>query len=76
MIQTEFYTTREDGINLYRTRSSNNFIIEQEQTGARYTEAIDIENSPYTYIETDIQIEYPEENPEDTREALNILLGR
>ena len=52
MIRTDFYTTREDGVNLYRTYSDKRMLIEQE-TGARYEEAVDVENSPHTYIETD-----------------------
>lgn len=57
MIQKEFYTTREDGVNLYRIYSDKNMYIEQEQTKAKYTEAIDIEDTEFTYVETDIQIE-------------------
>ena len=57
MIQKEFYMTREDGVNLYRIYSDQNIYIEQEQTKAKYTEAIDVEDNEFTYIETDIQIE-------------------
>lgn len=52
MIQTDFYRTREDGVKLYKTYSDRGMMIEQE-TGARYEEAVDVENSPHTYIETD-----------------------
>ena len=73
MIQTEFYSTREDGVNLYRTYSDAGMMIEQEQTGAIYVEAIDVENSGYTYIETNEPIE---EDEISDSEALDILLGR
>lgn len=57
MVIREFYRTRKDGINLYRTYSDANFYIKQNETGIEYTEAIDIENAPYTYSETDKLIE-------------------
>jgi hypothetical protein len=60
MIQNEFYITREDGVNLYRTYSDINHYIRQNETGHIYTEAIDVENAPYTYEETDILIEVEE----------------
>ena len=57
MIDREFYRTREDGVNLYRTFTNKTVYIRQEQTGEEYpVEAIDVENAPYTYIETDIPI--------------------
>ena len=71
MIKTEFYKTSKDGVNLYRTYSDEDFYILQDQTGREYTEAIDIENSGYTYTETDKKIERidPEYTPElDTDE--------
>lgn len=57
MIRKEFYLTREDGVNLYRTYSDEGYKIKQVQTGAIYDEAIDIENTKYTYIETEEKIE-------------------
>lgn len=57
MLVKEFYRTREDGVNLYRTYSDENFKIRQIQTDALYDEAIDVEDSIYTYEETDIPIE-------------------
>ena len=59
MVKTEFYITRADGVNLYHTYSDNGFRITQN-TGIVYDEAIDIENSDYTYTETDILISPPE----------------
>lgn len=73
MIINEFYREREDGVKLYRTYSDANLMIRQEQTGVEYAEAIDVENSNYTYIETETPIE--SEELTDT-EAINILLGR
>lgn len=52
MIVTEYYMTRNDGVRLYRTYSNVDSYIKQVETGIIYTEAIDVENSPYTYIET------------------------
>lgn len=57
MIRKEFYITREDGVNLYRTYSDEGYKIKQVQTGAIYDEAIDVENTKYTYIETEEKIE-------------------
>ena len=52
MIKREFYMTRKDGVRLYRTYSTNNKMIIQNETGIEYSEAIDVENAPYTYIES------------------------
>lgn len=73
MIVTEFYREREDGVKLYRTYSDAGLMIRQEQTGAEYAEAIDVEDSGYSYIETDTPIEGEELTDS---EALDILLGR
>lgn len=61
MIVKEFYKTREDGVNLYRTYSDTNHYIKQVQTGAIYSEAVDVETSKYTYKETSKLIEVEEE---------------
>lgn len=80
MIKREFYTERSDGVKLYRSYSDQNKIIRQDQTGNEYSEAIDVENAPYTYTETDIPAESDiEQQPEtdltvrDTLEMLNDL---
>ena len=65
MIIREFYLTRQDGVNLYRTYSDTNFYIKQVETGAEYAEAIDVENAPYTYVETDKIIEMELEQHEE-----------
>lgn len=61
MIKKELYKTREDGVNLYRTYSDENFRIKQVETGMIFDEAIDVEASNYTYEETDEKIEIFEE---------------
>lgn len=63
MLKREFYREREDGVELYRTYSDEGFKIRQIETGIVYSEAIDVENAPYTYEETDEKIEPIE--PED-----------
>ena len=57
MIKIEFFETREDGVNLYRTYSDEGYKIKQNETGFIYDEAIDIEGANYTYTETDKLIE-------------------
>lgn len=64
MIVREFYKTREDGVNLYKTYSDENYKIRQIETGAIYDEAIDVENAEYTYEETEEKIEISEEMEE------------
>lgn len=60
MIKIEEYMTRSDGVKLIRTYSDAGFQIRQDQTGIVYSEAIDVENSGYTYTETDIPQEQEE----------------
>lgn len=63
MIIKEFYRTRKDGVNLYRTYSDANLKIHKVNTDEIYDEAIDVENAPYTYEETDEPIEIqPDDN--------------
>ena len=68
MIITE---TIPDHPGLVKRYSDDGKMLLQEQTGAVYPEAVDVENAPYTYIETDV----PAEDIDDS-EALSILLGR
>lgn len=56
MVRTEFYKTRADGVKLNRTYSDSGKLIRQVETGAEYTEAIDVEGAPFTYEETDTTI--------------------
>lgn len=79
MILTEFYKTREDGVNLYRTYSDKNMMIQKDGTEELYSEAIDVENSGFTYTETDIPIEGGEEPTSDVEQkaaAFDYLTGR
>lgn len=57
MIVKEYYSTRKDGVNLYRNYSDKGLFILQNETGIEYAEAIDVEGAPYTYSETDKPIE-------------------
>lgn len=57
MVVREFYKTRKDGVKLYRTYSDEGYYIKQIETDNVYDEAIDVENAPYTYIETEEKIE-------------------
>jgi hypothetical protein len=61
MIVREFYTQRQDGVNLFRTYSDENKYIHKVGTNEEYSEAIDVENAPYKYEETDKEIEQYEE---------------
>lgn len=54
MIVKEFYKERIDGIKLFRVFSDSNKMIVQNETGNIYSEAVDVENAPYSYSETDI----------------------
>lgn len=61
MIHKEFYKTRQDGVNLYRSYSDRGVQIRKAGTDEIYDEAVDIEGVPYVYEETDIPIEVAEE---------------
>ena len=60
-IVREHYGTRKDGVNLFKTYSDEGMLILQNETGIEYSEAIDVENAPYTYSETEKKIETEEE---------------
>ena len=57
MVVKEFYMTRTDGVNLYRTYSDEGKMLIQNETGIEYSEAVDVENAPYTYTESDKLVE-------------------
>ena len=65
MIVREYYSTREDGVRLFRTYSDTNHKIMQKSTMVVYDEAIDIEGAPYIYEETDDPIEVAEQPQEE-----------
>ena len=75
MIKTEFYMERKDGVKLYLTYSDRNMMIQKNGTEEIYSEAIDVENSGFTYTETDIPIEgeTDELTVDDTLEMLKQL---
>lgn len=58
--------TREDGVVLVRTYSDENKYIQKVGTTEVYSEAIDIEDAPYEYIETEQVIENFEDYGKDT----------
>lgn len=66
MIQKEFYQTRQDGVNLFRTYSDDNKYIRKVGTEEVYSEAVDIESAPYEYEETDKEIEKYDEPIEES----------
>lgn len=69
MIVREEFKTRADGVKLFRTYSDEGRDIIQNETGNVYTEAIDVENAPYTYTES------TEDKELTAEEALEIILG-
>ena len=60
VIKKEFFKTRTDGVNLYRSYSDLNLHIRKVGTDEIYSEAIDVEAAPYEYEETDSPIEAEE----------------
>lgn len=61
MIVKVFYKKREDGVDLFLTKSTEGLKIRKVGTDEVYDEAIDVEGAPFTYEETDIPIEIGEE---------------
>lgn len=61
MIVKEFYRTREDSVDLFRTYSDKGLQIQKVGTDEIYDEAVDVENSGFEYVETDIPIETEQE---------------
>ena len=79
MIQREFYTQRKDGVKLYRTYSDIGMMIRQNETGAEYAEAIDVEGTAYTYEETDVSIDADELTDmrlSAVERSINIITGQ
>lgn len=61
MIIKEYFMTRNDGVKLYKSYSDNNKIIHKIGTQEEYSDAIDVEDAPYVYEETDKEIsKYPD----------------
>lgn len=62
MIIKESYSRSLNGVRLYRTYSDKGVYIQKEGTNEIYEEAIDMEGSDNTYIETEVPIKIkPEE---------------
>ena len=78
MIQTEFYITRKDGMNLWRTYSDKDVMIQKVGTNELYGEAIDIEGNDFIYTETEIPIsvEMQVKELEEQAEAYDIIIGK
>lgn len=76
MIIKEFYMQREDGVNLIKTFSDKNFMIQKTGTSEIYNEAIDIESAIFEYVETTEKFEpvsinkEPQEETESTEEII------
>lgn len=75
-IVREFYKTRNDGVNLYKTYSNEGYKIHKLNTEEYYFEAIDVENAPFEYEETTEKIEIEEiSEVEQKAQAYDILIG-
>lgn len=61
MVQKEYFTTRRDGVKLFKSYSDANKHIRKIGTEEVYTEAIDVEFANFEYEETDDVIELQEE---------------
>ena len=69
MIVKEYYGTRKDKLKLYKTYSDNNKIIHKIGTDEEYNIAIDVENAPFEYEETDKDIPKIDDEPKEINEA-------
>ena len=69
MVIKEFYRTREDGVNLYRTYSDTGHILIRND-GVEYDEAVDVETSPYTYTESEKMLGTEEDIPTEEMEGV------
>ena len=65
MIVKEYYGIRKDKVKLYKTYSDNNKIIHKIGTDEEYDIAIDVENAPFEYEETDKDIPKIDEELKD-----------
>ncbi len=60
-IVREFFAERPDGVKLYRTFSDAGKYVRQNETGEVFEDAVDVENSEYTYMEMEEDIPQHEE---------------
>ena len=78
MIQVEFFKQNNNGTKLYRTYSDQGLKIQKTGTNEIYDEAIDIENSGYSYVETNEYIQDINEEENDVQQkamAYDIIIG-
>lgn len=61
-IQHEYFLTRKDGVQVWRTYSDLNKVIQKAGTEELYDEAFDVYPIPYIYIETDEDIKVETED--------------
>ena len=64
-IQREYFGERADGVKLYRTFSDNDRVIRQNETGTLLEEAVDVEDAPYTYTESEEAIPHHTEEKDN-----------
>ena len=78
MVTTNYYATREDGVDLYISKSDQGLKIRklkldwmgnQTETEEVYDEAIDVVGAPFMYVETDTPIEMEQEGGEAAEQA-------
>lgn len=67
MIVKQFFMARDDGVKLFKTSSDAGLLIRKISTDEVYDIAIDIEDAPWEYEETDIPIESVENIDGDSR---------
>lgn len=75
MIKREYCKTRADGVKLFLTFSDADVMIRKDGTEEVYSKAVDVEDSGFTYTETDVPIEEEtgELTVDDTLQMLNEL---
>jgi hypothetical protein len=70
-VRTEYFKTRDDGVVIVVTKSTNNCMIRKVETGELYEEAYDVGYlavddkyypTNFSYVPTDIEIIVPEIN--------------
>jgi hypothetical protein len=77
MIVREFYTQREDGVDLFKIYSDKNLKIQKVGTSEVYDVAVDVSTAPWHYIETQAPILediLAEETQELTQEEIATML--
>ena len=72
MVRKDYYSTREDGVKLFRSYSDQGVHIRKLGTTQTYSEAIDVETAPYKYVETDIPIEDVQESTENGADSEHV----